>query len=80
MRIDPNWLAPTWFIDSDSDVIAAFTNDAAGDATDPRRSGIPFGGPVGGDQDFFPHTWFSAKRMRLQKEQLIMVSPFRTLL
>ena len=35
MRIDPNWLAPTWFIDSDSDVIAAFTNDAAGDATDP---------------------------------------------
>ncbi len=33
--IDPRWLAPTWFIDSDSPAVAAFADAAAGDATDP---------------------------------------------
>lgn len=33
--IDPKWLEPTWFIDSDSDEVAAFADAAVGDATDP---------------------------------------------
>lgn len=32
--IDPAWLAPTWFIDADSDDVAAFARDAVRDATD----------------------------------------------
>src|SRR5215470_16947485 len=35
MDVDPNWLAPTWFVDSDSLEVAAFAADAAGDATEP---------------------------------------------
>jgi len=35
MQVDPSWLAPTWFIDSDDDAVADFASDAAGDATEP---------------------------------------------
>jgi transglutaminase-like putative cysteine protease len=33
--IDPKWLLPTWFIDSDSPAVARFADDAVGAATDP---------------------------------------------
>ncbi len=33
--IDPAWLAPTWFIDSDSDIVGDYASDAVGSATDP---------------------------------------------
>ena len=33
--IDPKWLEPTWFIDSDSEAVARFADAAAGEATDP---------------------------------------------
>jgi transglutaminase-like putative cysteine protease len=35
MQLDPAWLAPTWFIDSDDDAVGRFASDAVGDATDP---------------------------------------------
>src|SRR6478752_4404890 len=35
MQVDPSWLAPTWFIDSDDEAVADFASDAAGDATEP---------------------------------------------
>jgi transglutaminase-like putative cysteine protease len=35
MHVDPKWLAPTWFVDSDSDEVGAFAADAAGGATEP---------------------------------------------
>lgn len=35
MYIEPQWLAPTWFIDSDSKAVADFADTAAGDAADP---------------------------------------------
>src|SRR3954471_11903646 len=35
MPVDPKWLAPTWFLDSDSDEVAAFAEGARGDATEP---------------------------------------------
>ncbi len=34
MQLNPEWLTPTWFIDSDSDAVVNFADDAAGDATD----------------------------------------------
>jgi len=33
--IDPRWLEPTWFIDSDSEEVAAFADAAVGEASDP---------------------------------------------
>jgi len=35
VQIDPKWLQPTWFIDSDSVAVARFADAAAGAATDP---------------------------------------------
>ncbi len=35
MMIAPPWLAPTWFIDSDSDAVALFAGDAVAGETDP---------------------------------------------
>ena len=35
MHVDPSWLEPTWFIDSDDASVADFAATAAGDATDP---------------------------------------------
>jgi transglutaminase-like putative cysteine protease len=35
MAVDPKWLAPTWFVDSDSDPVGAFAETAAADATEP---------------------------------------------
>jgi transglutaminase-like putative cysteine protease len=35
MPVDPKWLAPTWFIDSDNDDVAAFAAAAKGEATEP---------------------------------------------
>jgi len=35
MPVDPKSLAPTWFVDSDSAEVAAFAEDARGDATEP---------------------------------------------
>jgi transglutaminase-like putative cysteine protease len=35
MQVDPAWLAPTWFIDSDSEAVARFTSTSIGDATEP---------------------------------------------
>jgi len=40
MEIDPAWLSPTWFIDSDSDEVGSFAERAVGDATDPREQAI----------------------------------------
>jgi transglutaminase-like putative cysteine protease len=34
MNIDPKWLEPTWFIDSDSEAVARFADAAVGEATD----------------------------------------------
>ncbi len=34
MNVDPKWLAPTWFIDSDSDEVGQFAAGAAGEATE----------------------------------------------
>ena len=36
MEIDPAWLAPTWFVDSDSDEVGEFVDRAAAGATDDR--------------------------------------------
>lgn len=33
--IDPKWLEPTWFIDSDSDAVVEFADAAVGDAAEP---------------------------------------------
>ena len=38
--IDPAWLAPTWFLDSDSDEVAAFAAQATGDATSPTETAV----------------------------------------
>jgi transglutaminase-like putative cysteine protease len=35
MQVDPAWLFPTWFIDSDDGAVAAFADEAAGGAVDP---------------------------------------------
>ncbi|MDP6377418.1 MAG: hypothetical protein QF921_09545 [Pseudomonadales bacterium] len=35
MNIDPKWLEPTWFIDSDSKTVRRFADAACGDAKDP---------------------------------------------
>jgi transglutaminase-like putative cysteine protease len=40
MEIDPAWLAPTWFIDSDSEAVADFADAAVGGATDPTEQAI----------------------------------------
>ena len=34
------WLAPTWFIDSDSDAVAGFAADAVGDRADPTDKAV----------------------------------------
>jgi len=38
--IDPNWLAPSWYLDADSPEVAAFASEAVGDATDPTDRAI----------------------------------------
>lgn len=38
--INPAWLEPTWFIDSDSDAVAQFAEQAAADATSPREIAV----------------------------------------
>ena len=40
MQIDQAWLAPTWFIDSDSDVVDRFAREAVGDAGDPTAIAV----------------------------------------
>jgi transglutaminase-like putative cysteine protease len=35
LKIDPKWLQPTWFIDSDNDAVRRFADEAAGDEQDP---------------------------------------------
>jgi transglutaminase-like putative cysteine protease len=35
MDIDPRWLTPTWFIDSDSEAVARFADTVAADEADP---------------------------------------------
>ena len=35
LNIDPKWLEPTWFIDSDSKTVRRFADAACGDAKDP---------------------------------------------
>ncbi|MCP3911278.1 MAG: transglutaminase family protein [Actinomycetia bacterium] len=38
--IDPAWLEPTWFLDSDSPEVEAFAVEVTGDATDPTEQAI----------------------------------------
>lgn len=40
MDIDPAWLAPTWFVDSDSDAVGEFVERSVGDATAPRQRAV----------------------------------------
>jgi transglutaminase-like putative cysteine protease len=40
MERDEAWLEPTWFIDSDSDEVAAFAARAAGEASDPTEVAV----------------------------------------
>jgi len=40
MDIDPAWLTPTWFVDSDSDAVGRFAATAVGDATDPTEQAV----------------------------------------
>ena len=40
MHIDPAWLAPTWFIDSDHPDVVAFAEKAAGDAHGEARAAV----------------------------------------
>ena len=40
MEIDPAWLEPTWFLDSDSPEIAAFSASAVGSADDPTEMAV----------------------------------------
>ena len=40
MQVEPLWLAPTWFIDSDDEAVADFAAAAAGDATDPTEVAV----------------------------------------
>ena len=40
MEIDPAWLAPTWFIDSDDDAVGEFAADAVGGATEQTAQAI----------------------------------------
>ena len=40
MQVDPSWLAPTWFIDSDDEAVADFAAAAAGDATEPTEVAV----------------------------------------
>ena len=39
-EVDPRYLAPTWFIDTDDEVVATFAADAVGEATDPHGQAI----------------------------------------
>ncbi|MCP5027273.1 MAG: transglutaminase family protein [Actinomycetia bacterium] len=38
--IDPAWLEPTWFLDSDSPEVETYATQAVGDATDPTEQAI----------------------------------------
>jgi transglutaminase-like putative cysteine protease len=40
VQIDPAWLAPTWFIDSDSDVVDEFAATTTAGATDQRTTAV----------------------------------------
>jgi transglutaminase-like putative cysteine protease len=40
VQIDPAWLAPTWFIDSDSETVDAFAAKAASGAADQRATAV----------------------------------------
>ena len=40
MDVDPAWLAPTWFIDSDDPAVAAFADEAAAGREDPTEQTI----------------------------------------
>jgi len=40
MKIEDAWLAPTWYIDSESDEVDRFAREAAGDAADPTELAI----------------------------------------
>ncbi len=40
MDVDPAWLSPTWFIDSDDAAVAAFADEAIGTATDPTEQAV----------------------------------------
>ena len=35
MQLNPKWLEPTWFIDSDNEAVMRFADETAGEATDP---------------------------------------------
>ncbi len=38
--VDPAWLAPTWFLDSDHPDVRAFAEEAVGDAVDPTERAV----------------------------------------
>jgi len=40
MEVRESWLAPTWFIDSESDEVARFASQAVGGATDPTEQAV----------------------------------------
>ncbi|MFT3855059.1 MAG: transglutaminase family protein [Ilumatobacteraceae bacterium] len=40
MTVDPAWLSPTWFVDSDHPDVAAFAEQAVGERTDPTEQAI----------------------------------------
>jgi transglutaminase-like putative cysteine protease len=40
MRVDPAWLDPTWFIDSDHPDVRAFADEAVGDAAEPTERAV----------------------------------------
>jgi len=40
MQVNPAWLTPTWFIDSDDVAVAGFAAEAIGDATDPTEIAV----------------------------------------
>lgn len=40
MDVDPAWLSPTWFVDSDHPDVAAFAGEAIGSAGDPTQQAI----------------------------------------
>ena len=40
MEIDPAWLSPTWFIDSDSEIVGDFAATAAAGATEPTATAV----------------------------------------
>lgn len=39
-KIDPAWLEPTWYLDSDSDEVAAFATEARGSSSDPTATAV----------------------------------------